>query len=103
MKFDLKGYIFVFFSIALIVGGSFFVNTEYMGYALLCFSVALIFLLVGINSIITNSNPRRKYDSTVRDYLNTFDSILVKSTSCPKLENRNIIVVETMDDLVDAQ
>ena len=38
-----------------------------------------------------------------RNILNTYDSILVKSNTIPSLEGRNVVNVEKMEDLVDAQ
>ena len=43
------------------------------------------------------------YENNIKNILNTFDSILVKSNTVPKLIGRNIILVEEMDDMVDAQ
>ena len=98
-----KGILFVILSIGIAFLGVYLMQIDLMGYAILCYTVAGVLLLAGISNIIKNSNPTKVYESTVRDILNTFDSILVKSNNVPKLENRNVIMVESMDDLVDAQ
>lgn len=97
-------------SILLLVGftvltvvGFLMLHNNLSKYSILSFTIAGILLILGIVSMINNSNPDRAYESKVRDILTTFDSILVKSNSIPKLEGRNIIIVDTMDDLVDAQ
>lgn len=98
-----KGIVLLFVSVGIACGGVYLMNIDLMGYAILCYTIAGVSLLTGIGSIIHNSNPTKVYQSNVKEILNTFDSILVKSNNVPKLENRNIIMVESMDDLVDAQ
>jgi len=74
-----------------------------VGYSILAFTVAVVFGLFGLRAGISNRNPEEVYENKVKDALNTFDSILLKCNSVPNMEGRNIIRVETMDDLVDAQ
>lgn len=90
-------------TIAFLGGGAFFLISHLEGYAILCFTVAVILLLYGIVTIINNRNPNKVYESRIKDILNTFDSILVQINTAPKLEGRSIIIVETMDDMIDAQ
>ena len=72
-------------------------------YAIFVFTLGAICLLTGIISIVRYRNPNVAYQSRVNAILNTFDSILVRSSSVPNLEGRNIVLVMSMDDLVDAQ
>lgn len=105
MKKYQKSIMFLIFSI-LFVGVSFVLlqkDKEYIGYAILGFTIAGIFVIVAVTSFFNNHNPNRFYESKVRDILNTYDSILVKSSSVPTLIGRNIILVESMEDLIDAQ
>ena len=74
-----------------------------VGYSILAFTTAVIFGLFAVHSYLGNRSPDIRYESEVRDILNTFDSILLKCSSVPSIDGRNIIRVETMDDLVDAQ
>ena len=74
-----------------------------LGYAVFAFTVSVIFGLFGVHSFLGNRNPEQVYESEIKDILNTYDSILLKCTSVPNFEGRNIVRVESMDDLVDAQ
>ena len=74
-----------------------------IGYAILAFTVSVLFGLFGFNFMLSNRNPEQVYDNEVKDILNTYDSILLKCSSVPDFDHRNIIKVESMDDLVDAQ
>lgn len=107
MKDNLKGYILVVVAVAAAVVGyllySGMINEDFQGYWIICVPVCIVALGFGIKFIIDTSSPSRAYESNVRNILNTFDSILVQSNAVPKLEGRNIINVESIDDLVDAQ
>ena len=92
----------VVFGICLIVGIVCSIK-GLLGYAIFAFTVSVIFGLFGASSLFGNRNPNQVYESEVKDILNTYDSILLKCSSVPNFEERNIIRVESMDDLVDAQ
>lgn len=103
MKENVKGILFI--AGALVAGGGayYLYANEYTGYAIVCATVAVILIVFGIKFLLNSGDPAKVYESNVRNILNTFDSILVKSNSVPKLVGRNIILVEEMDDMVDAQ
>ena len=107
MKDNVKGFILVGVAILSGVLGyllySGMINEDFQGYWIICAVVGVVALGFGVKFIIDNSSPSKAYESNVRNILNTFDSILVQSNAVPKLEGRNIINVETIDDLVDAQ
>ncbi len=103
MQKYLKGILFIVGAVALLIIGLVLKNTDYAGYAILGFTGAGILCVLGVFSLFTSSNPTKLYDSKVRNLLNTYDSILVQSNSVPSLEGRNIVNLERMEDLVDAQ
>ena len=103
MQISLKGVIFIILSIVFGIAGIYLISINLKGYAIFSVSVAVVLILMGVTLIIENSTPERMYYSNIKEILNTFDSILVKSTTMPNLEGRNIIVLEDIDDLVDAQ
>ena len=103
MKENIKGIILIVLALLGGVGGYLLLNTEYKGYSIICFTVAVILIIFGIKFVLDSSNPNKAYESNIRSILNTFDSILVKSNSIPKLIGRNIIIVDNIDDMVDAQ
>ena len=103
MKKYLKGILFILGAIILVIIGLVLKNTDYAGYSVLCYTGALVLVILGVSSILTSSSPTKLYESKVRNILNTYDSILVQSNKIPSLEGRNIVNVEKMEDLVDAQ
>ena len=96
---------FVFIGLAVLFGivGGVLLTTSLSGYSILAFTIAVVFLLFGVTNLFKSGNPNIQYESTVKDILNTFDSILVKSNTVPNLDGRNIVTVMSIDDLVDAQ
>ena len=83
MNDSVKGYILVGLAILLGVGAYVLYAgaTDFHGYWYICAAGAVVALGFGLKFVFDNSNPTRAYESNVR----------------------NIIYVETIDDLIDAQ
>jgi len=100
-----KGIIMIV--IALAVGGLgaylYVSNSDIAKYSILLFTVAVVLLLAGLGMIFKTSNPTRAYESKVSDIINTYDSILIKSNSVPNIDDRNVVMVLSFEDLIDAQ
>lgn len=103
MKGNIKGIIVSIVAIILLGVAYYLYVSNYVGYALIAASFGLILLVFGIKAILSERNPEQAYESKIKGIINTFDSILVKSNTVPKLLGRNIIFVEEIEDLVDAQ
>jgi len=103
MKGNIKGIIVSIVAIILLGVAYYLYASNNMGYALIAVSFGLILLIFGIKFILSERNPEQAYESKIKNIINTFDSILVKSNTVPKLLGRNIIFVEEIEDLVDAQ
>ncbi len=103
MKENVKGILFIVGALIAGAGAYYLYSTDYVGYAIICATIAVVLIIFGIKFILNGGDPAKVYESNVRNILNTFDSILVKSNTVPKLIGRNIIIVEEMDDMVDAQ
>ena len=98
-----KSYVMIGLFVISLIGGFVCFSSSLVGYSILAFTVAAVFGLFGVNRLIGNRNPNQVYERKGKDLLNTYDSILLKCGSVPNMEGRNIIRVESMDDLVDAQ
>ena len=75
----------------------------YLNYMIISITFTIICAIVLINYILNNRSVESIYQSKVRKILKTYDSILVKSKNLPKLDEKNIIKVDSIEDLVDAQ
>lgn len=103
MKENVKGILFIIGALVSAGGAYYLYTLDYVGYAIVCATITVILIVFGIKYIINSGNPVKVYENNIKNILNTFDSILVKSNTVPKLIGRNIILVEEMDDMVDAQ
>lgn len=74
-----------------------------MNYLIITGTFSVICAIVLVNTLLTTRSDEAQYKSKLRQILRTYDSILVKSKNLPKLDNLNIIRVDTIEDLVDAQ
>lgn len=83
--------------------GLLFLNVNSKGYHLLFFAISGLSFVKGVSFTWNNSSPDKSYDFQVRSLLSTYDSILVKVNSVPKIGNRSIVNVMSIDDLIDAQ
>ena len=68
------------------------------------FAVVTVALVVILAVYTYNSQTDETvYEANLRTILKTFDSILVKTTTIPDMKKKNIMRVETIDDLINAQ
>ena len=100
---DMKGIIILIGAIGIGALGGYLYVSSMLKYAILAFTVSGVLLLTGLGLLLRNSNPTRAYEGKVNSILNTYDSVLVKSNTPPVLDNRNIVTVMSMEDLIDAQ
>ncbi len=90
------------FAICLVVAIVFF-SVSLTGYAIFSLTASILFGLFGLRQFLESKNPKDAYENEIKNILNTYDSILLKCNTVPNFDDRNIIRVEAMDDLVDAQ
>ncbi len=103
MKENIKGILFIVVSLILGLGAYYLYTHDFVGYALVGATASVILIIFGIIFILNSGDPTKIYENNIKNILNTFDSILVKSNTVPKLVGRNIILVEDIDDMIDAQ
>lgn len=99
----LKGLLLVIAGILLGLVSYVLLHESYFGYLVLILAIAVVLVIMGINLIHVGSSPEKMYEANVKDILVTFDSILIQNNEVPKIDGRNVIIVESIDDLVDAQ
>lgn len=72
-------------------------------YGIVAGTVTLILFVVFILFCINSRDEESIYKNKLNKLLKTYDSILVKSSTLPSLEDRNIIQVDSFQDLINAQ
>lgn len=96
-------YLFGLASIFFAFGFLLYFVSHLIEYAVFVFTICVICVFAGIVILIRYRSPDVAYESRVEGILNTFDSILVRSSTIPNLDGRNIVPVMSMDDMIDAQ
>lgn len=103
MKKGVKVSIFSVLLLLMLCCTMFFYNNKMLGYVIV-FGVISFILFIGLLvGVFSPSNPVSVYKNKLNKILKTYESILVKSVSIPNLEDKNIIMVECFEDLVNAQ
>ena len=78
-------------------------KVKLISYAIIGSVVCLVLLFVLMTCFVNSRSDDSVYKSELNRILKTYDAVLVKCSSLPSLEGRNIINVETINDLVNAQ
>lgn len=89
----------IFFIITLIFAIYLFFN-NYMGYGILVLAISVASLVIIYSG---NKNLNNKYVSKLKQIFRTYDSVLVESKSVPSIKDKNVILVNSIEDLIDAQ
>ena len=100
---NIKGIIILVIAVGIGALGGFLYVSSMAKYSILAFTVAGVLLITGVGFLFKNGNPTRIYESKISGILNTYDSVLVKSNTPPVLDDRNIVTVMSIEDLIDAQ
>lgn len=103
MKKELKiGVIAAVLAILVILSFVLFKNGN-TNYLIVTATFSVIAAIVLFNTLVDERTEESSYKSKLRQILKTYDAILVKSKNIPKIHEKNIIRVESIEDLVDAQ
>lgn len=90
--------IIIFFCIVI-----YLLNYKLYTYALIAITVLLIVSISLIIYIRNTKNEETIYESKIKQILRTYDAVLVKCSKFPNIKDKNIIMVEDIEDLIDAQ
>ena len=103
MKKNLKIGVLVLIILG-IAGASYYLYTKgLMNYLIVTGTAAGICIYLLIETILSNRTEETRFKSKLKSILKTYDSVLVKSKTLPKIDQKNIIIVNSIEDLVDAQ
>lgn len=103
MKRDTKIILLACFSILLLAISVLLLTTNYSTYTILTFTVTIVLVTYTILYYNETKDIYSIYKNELKRILNTYDSILVKSSALPNMKKHNIIKVASMEDLVYAQ
>ena len=98
-----KLIIFDVFILGVIVFGGYLIKNNYINYALIVFAIAVSFIIQELTYRFTGDTKEEKYETKLKKILKTYDSVLVETRKVPVIDSEKVILVNSLDDLIDAQ
>lgn len=91
------------FILGVIVFGGYLIENNYINYALIVFAIAVSFIIQELMYRFTGDTKEEKYETKLKKILKTYDSVLVETRKVPVIDSEKVILVNSLDDLIDAQ
>lgn len=91
------------FILGVILFGGYLIMNNYINYALIVLAIAISFIIQELTYRFTGNTNDEKYETKLKKILKTYDSVLVETRKVPVIESEKVILVNSMDDLIDAQ
>ena len=91
------------FILGVIVFGGYLIKNNYINYALIVFAIAVSFIIQELTYRFTGDTKEEKYEIKLKKILKTYDSVLVETRKVPVIDSEKVILVNSLDDLIDAQ
>lgn len=103
MKNNLKGFILLFVAIITSIIATALLLISYKEYAIICYIVSAVLLIISLMTIFIGSKPLDRYEKELNEILKTYDSVLAKTNNIPDLYEKNVILIDSIEDLVDIE
>ena len=98
-----KLIIFDVFILAIVLFGGYLIVNSYINYAVIVLAIAVSFIIQELTYRFTGDTKEEKYETKLKKILKTYDSVLVETRKVPVIDSEKIILVNSLDDLIDAQ
>lgn len=103
MKDQYKLIFMDLFAIITAFSGIYFILNKYTNYGLIVLSISLSSFIIRTLWKSNIKNSSIKYLTELKHILKTYDSVMVESKKLPSLKDKNIIMINNIEDLIDAQ
>lgn len=98
-----KLIIFDVFILAIVLFGGYLIVNSYINYAVIVLAIAVSFIIQELTYRFTGDTKEEKYETKLKKILKTYDSVLVETRKVPVIDSEKVILVNSLDDLIDAQ
>ena len=98
-----KLIIFDVFILAIVLFGGYLIVNSYINYAVIVLAIAVSFIIQELTYRFTGDTKEEKYETKLKKILKTYDSVLAETRKVPVIDSEKIILVNSIDDLIDAQ
>lgn len=83
--------------------GAYCILNEYINYGLITLSISVSSFIISTLWKKNIKNTNNKYMTELKQILKTYDAVMVESKKLPSLKDKNIIIINNMEDMIDAQ
>ena len=98
-----KLIIFDVFILAIVLFGGYLIVNSYINYAVIVLAIAVSFIIQELTYRFTGDTKEEKYETKLKKILKKYDSVLAETRKVPVIDSEKIILVNSIDDLIDAQ
>ena len=102
MKKIIIGVLTTLFIITLLLS-MYFMIIEVIPLFMISFILCVLFFIFSVSYISFNKTETENFESNLNNILRLYNSILVKTNKYPDLQNKNIIELDSIEDLINAQ
>lgn len=72
-------------------------------YAILTGTITFVLLILFIMDLFSQRDENSIYKTVLNNVIKTYDAVLINSDNIPDIDDRNVIMVNSIEDLIDAQ
>ena len=91
------------FGILILMTGWILYNTKYNKYTIVLVVIGIILLITDLICLLNEKDAGSVYNSSLRNILKTYESILVRTKNIPELKGKNVLILPNIDELASAQ
>lgn len=102
MKKKIKILLIFLLLIILSIISLYLIERDLIEYSIVSITTILIVFVILVISIAKREDIRSKYNQDLRKILKKYDAILVETSTIPNIENKNIMLITNIEDMIDA-
>ncbi len=72
------------------------------GYAIIFITLTVILFIILLSSILKKTDEESQYNHELKQILKKYDAILVETSTTPNIEDKNIMLITNIEDMIDA-
>jgi len=91
------------FGILILITGWILYGTKFNRYTVVLVVIGLILLITDIICLLNEKDEGSIYNSSLKNILKTYESILVRTKNIPELKGKNVLILPNMDEIASAQ
>ena len=91
------------FGVLILLTGWMLYGTEYNKYTIVLVVIGLLLLIGTIICLLNEKDEDSLYNSTIRNILKTYESVLVRTKNIPELKGKKVLILPSIEEMSNAQ